>query len=199
MLLYLLFKLIVIDFNEVILKYIQITNIVYSTIHVPWKGEGHRKSTLIKIVQIGKIFFGNLENTNKFIVQINCNWLQWSNIKVYTDILFIFFFTHLYNQVPMKRWRSLEIYAYKNSANWKNMFWNIENTNNILMTKKSRIPWKQNDLIIHYHCLITISELNNDSFLTVSGDSEIISYVHIRLNTLKKISCLLKIDLNKRY
>jgi hypothetical protein len=30
-----------------------------------------------------------------------------------------------------------------------------------------------------YHCLITISELNNDSFLTVSGDSEIISYVHI--------------------
>jgi hypothetical protein len=38
---------------------------------------------------------------------------------------------------------------------------------------------KQDDLIIHYHCLITISELNNDSFLTVSGDSEIISYVHI--------------------
>jgi hypothetical protein len=31
-----------------------------------------------------------------FIVQINCNWLQWSNIKVYKDILFIFFFTHLY-------------------------------------------------------------------------------------------------------
>jgi hypothetical protein len=43
---------------------------------------------------------------------------------------------------------------------------------------------KQGDLIIHYHCLITISEFNNDSFLTVSGDSEIISYVHIRLNTL---------------
>jgi hypothetical protein len=42
---------------------------------------------------------------------------------------------------------------------------------------------KQDDLIIHYHCLITISESNNDSFLTVSGDSEIISYVHIRLNT----------------
>ena len=33
------------------------TNIVYSTIHVPWKDEGHRKSTLKKIVQIGKIFF----------------------------------------------------------------------------------------------------------------------------------------------
>jgi hypothetical protein len=59
---------------------------------------------------------------------------------------------------------------------------------------------KQDDLIIHYHCLITISELNNDSFLTVSGDSEIISYVDIRLNTLKqiKISYLLKIDLNQR-
>ena len=59
---------------------------------------------------------------------------------------------------------------------------------------------KQDDLIIHYHCLITISELNNDSFLTVSGDPEIISYVHIRLNTLKKIkiSRLLKIDLNQR-
>ena len=60
---------------------------------------------------------------------------------------------------------------------------------------------KQGDLIIHYHCLITISELNNDSFLTVSGDSEIISYVHIRLNTLKKKkkkSRLLKIDLNQR-
>ena len=61
---------------------------------------------------------------------------------------------------------------------------------------------KQDDLIIHYHYLITISELNNDSFLTVGGDSEIISYVHIniRLNTLKKIkiSRLLKIDLNQR-
>ena len=59
---------------------------------------------------------------------------------------------------------------------------------------------KQDDFIIHYHCLITISELNNDSFLTASGDSEIISYVHITLNTLKKIkiSRLLKIDLNQR-
>ena len=60
---------------------------------------------------------------------------------------------------------------------------------------------KQGDLIIHYLCLITISELNNDSFLTVSGDSEIISYIHInRLNTLEKIkiSRLLKIDLNHR-
>ena len=28
-----------------------------------------------------------------------------------------------------------------------------------------------------------MSELNNDSFLSVSGDSEIISYVLIRLNT----------------
>ena len=62
---------------------------------------------------------------------------------------------------------------------------NLENTNNILMTK-SQGYLKQDDLIIHYHCLITISELHNDSFLTVSGDSEIISYVHIRLNTLKK-------------
>ena len=36
--------------------------------------------------------------------------------------------------------------------------------------------------------------------ITVSGDSEIISYVHITLNTLKKIkiSRLLKIDLNQR-
>jgi hypothetical protein len=59
---------------------------------------------------------------------------------------------------------------------------------------------KQDDLIIHYHCLIIISELNNDSFLTGSGDSEIISYVHIILNTLRKIkiSRLLKIDLNQR-
>jgi hypothetical protein len=30
-----------------------------------------------------------------FIVQINCNWLQWSNIKVYKDILVIFF-SHIY-------------------------------------------------------------------------------------------------------
>ena len=44
----------------------------------------------------------------------------------------------------------------------------------------------KDDLIIHYHCLITISELNNDSFLTVSGDSDSLSYVHIRLNTLEK-------------
>ena len=57
---------------------------------------------------------------------------------------------------------------------------------------------KQDDLIIHYHCLITISELNNDSFLTVSGDSEIISYVHIRFNLKKKKSRLLEIDLNQR-
>jgi hypothetical protein len=34
------------------------------------KGEGHRKSTLIKIVQIGKIFFvtKNLENTNNILM-----------------------------------------------------------------------------------------------------------------------------------
>jgi hypothetical protein len=31
-----------------------------------------------------------------FIVQIHCNWLQWSNIKVYKEILFIFFFLHIY-------------------------------------------------------------------------------------------------------
>ena len=57
---------------------------------------------------------------------------------------------------------------------------------------------KQDDLIFHYHCLITISESNNDSFFTVSGDSEIISYVHIRLKEIK-ISRLLKIDLNQRH
>ena len=77
---------------------------------------------------------------------------------------------------------------------------NLENTNNILMTKKSRILETGR---LHYSLslfLINISELNNDSFLTVSGDSEIINYVHIRLNTLKKIKILhlLKIDLNQR-
>ena len=51
---------------------------------------------------------------------------------------------------------------------------------------KSQGYLRQDDLIIHYHCLITISEFNNGSFLTVSGDSETISHVHIRLNTLKK-------------
>lgn len=58
------------------------------------------------------------------------------------------------------------------------------------MIKKSRIKLghkilvKQDDLIIHHHhhCLITTSELNNDSFLTVSGDSEITSlYIHIKV------------------
>jgi hypothetical protein len=48
--------------------------------------------------------------------------------------------------------------------------------------------------------LYLLFKLINDSFLTASGDSEIISYVHITLNTLKKIkiSRLLKIDLNQR-
>jgi hypothetical protein len=74
---------------------------------------------------------------------------------------------------------------------------NLENTNIILMPK-SQGYLRQDDLIIHYHCLITISEFNNGSFLTVSGDSEIILHVHIRLNTKKIISRLLKIDLNQR-
>jgi hypothetical protein len=54
------------------------TNIVYSTIHVLWKGEGHRKSTLIKIVQIGKIFFvtKNLENTNNILMTKKSR-IQW--------------------------------------------------------------------------------------------------------------------------
>ena len=58
---------------------------------------------------------------------------------------------------------------------------------------------KPDNLIIHYHCLITISEFKDGSFLTVSGDWETIHHVHIRLYTYaKKISRLLKIDLNQR-
>ena len=64
------------------------------------------------------------------------------------------------------------------------------------MTKKSRIleTGRLNFSLSLFNYYIRI---NNDSFLTVSGDSEIISYVHIRLKEIK-ISRLLKIDLNHR-
>ena len=46
-----------------------------------------------------------------FIVQINCNWLQWSNIKVYKDILVIFFFTHLYIKTKLHSEKKSSIYT----------------------------------------------------------------------------------------
>jgi hypothetical protein len=46
-----------------------------------------------------------------FIVQINCNWLQWSNIKVYQDIFFIFFLTHLYIKKKLHSENKSSIYT----------------------------------------------------------------------------------------
>ena len=46
-----------------------------------------------------------------FIVQINCNWLQWSNIKVYKDIFKSSFSTHLYIKKKLHSEKKSSIYT----------------------------------------------------------------------------------------